>query len=158
MSGWKTEQIAAERRKRADVAFANATREDLLARIVALETSLYKLTYSLNDLDVEPGPRNSAFMQSKFFPHRYLDKAEKEEFCTFDAATSQFVGAQVSDETMHRVDYALDESVDVRDGSKLSDDLEILSVHQNATAASIYCGAIYMGDVREAAKLLWGKP
>lgn len=158
MAGWNTAQIAAERRQKAEVSLADATREELLNRIVALETSLYKLTYSLSDLDVDPGPRSSAFMTSKFFPHRYLDKDEKEEFCTFDPATRQFVGAQVSTETMQQVDYALADSVDVRDGSKLSDDLEILNVHQSATAASIWCGAIYMGDVREAAKLLWGKP
>lgn len=157
MSLWKTDEIAAERRKKAEATFIGATREQLIDRIVALETSLYKMTYSLSELDIEPEPRASAWMYSKLFPHRYLDKAQNAEFCVFDRETKQFVEAHVTPENLHEASYELAESVEIRDGSKLPDDFEILSVHQSAMCASIYGGAICMGDVREAARLLWAK-
>ncbi|RUV07947.1 hypothetical protein EOA79_02335 [Mesorhizobium sp. M1A.F.Ca.IN.020.03.2.1] len=157
MSGWKSEEIAAERRKRAETMLGAATREQLIDRIVALETSLYKMTYSLNELDVDAGPRCSAWMVSKMFPHRFLDREQNAEFCVYDKEKGHFVGVMVKTDTMHEVDYVLDDSVQIDDGSKLPDDFEILSVHQSAIAASIYGGSIFMGDVREAAKLLWGK-
>jgi hypothetical protein len=158
MSNWKSEEIATERRKLAKVNLADASKGQLIDRIVALETSLYKIAYPLHELDIEPSPRASAWMTSKLFPYRYLDKAENEEFCVFDANTKQFVGAQVASETMHQIDYILGDSVQIDDGSKLSDDLEILSVYQSAVCASIYGGSIFMGDVREAARLLWSQP
>jgi hypothetical protein len=156
MSVWKSDEIAAERRKRAEAELASATREQLLDRIVALETSLYKMTYSLNELDIEPEPRASAWMSSKLFPHRWLAD-QNAEFSVFDKDTRKFVAATVTPENMHEIDYELDESVEIRDGSKLPDDFQILSVNQSAMCASIYGGAICMGDVREAARLLWGK-
>lgn len=155
MTGWKSEQIAEERRKRAESLLADATREQLLDRIVKLETSLFKLTYSLNELDIESSPRGSAFMVSKLFPHRWLAD-DNAEFSVFDSDKKKFVAAEVTAETMHEVSYELDDGVEIRDGSKLPDCFEILSVHQSAMCASIYGGAIFMGDVREAARLLWG--
>lgn len=155
MSGWNTEQIAAERRKRAEEVFANASREELVNRIVALETSLYKMTYSLSELDIDPSPRGSAWMASKLFPHRWLANGDA-EFSVYDRDKKEFVAVDVKPETMHEIGYALDDSVEINDGTKLPDGFEILSVHQSVSCASIYGGAIFMGDVREAAKLLWG--
>ena len=153
MSGWKIDNITAERRKKASVKFPDAG-SDVLDHIANVEAALYCLAYPLSDLDIEPGPRRDAWMTSKMFPSNF-DGIKEGEFAVYDKDAKDFVSTDIPLEKLHEVEYEVAESIYVKDGSKLSDDFEVLAVHQNAIAAYVGCGGIWMKDIRRAAKLLW---
>lgn len=153
MSGWKIETITAERREKAKAKFPNAG-DAALDHIANVEGALYCLAYPLHNLDIEPGPRRNAWMTSKMFPAQF-DSIKDQEFAVYDKEAKDFVSTVILPENLHEVEYEVSESIGITDGSKLSDDFEVLAVHQNAIAAYIGCGGIWMKDIRRAAKLLW---
>ena len=93
-------------------------------------------------------------MTSKMFPANF-DEIKDGEFAVYDKTASNFVSTVIPPEKLHEVEYEVAESIYVEDGSKLSDDFEVLAVHQNAIAAYVGCGGIWMKDIRRAASLLW---
>lgn len=153
MSSWNLDKIRAGRREFAEKHLANATREELLERLVEVETSLYTMTYSLSELDVLPGPRRNAWITSNLFPC-WDDAGDKALIITKEEPRVEYREVPPT-EQWHETEFDSAESLSIKDGSKIHDDFEILSVHQNAIAAYIGCGNISMGDVRRAAKLLW---
>lgn len=152
--GWRHEDIRAERRKIAEEQFAGADRDALLDHIADVETALFTLAYPLSGLDVEKGPYCSASARSKLFPLQEGGD-ESSPFCAFNAGTNKFEAKSIPDERLHLEDYEQSDSIRILDGSKLSDEFPIISIHQSAMAASIYYGAVFMGDVRKAVALLW---
>lgn len=150
---WKIDEIKAKRLARARERFGNTDRDTLIDRIATLEAAMWPFVCTLSDLDVEPGPKRSAWATSKLFPFR--DDATGKMQMT-DPETKQTTQIDVPDDKLHEVDYWIDESITIQDGSKLSDKLEIIGVHQSDIAAYINCGSIWMEDVRRASKLLFG--
>lgn len=151
--GWKIEAIKAERLKLAAGKFAGAS-PDVLDHIAEVETALYCLAYPLSELDMAPAHRCNVWMSSKMFPAQF-DDIKDGEFAVYDKAVGDFKSTVLPTEKLHEVDYATAEGINLMDGTKISDDFEILSVHQNAPCAYVGCGSIWMKDVRRAAKLLW---
>lgn len=154
MSGWKFDDITKERRAKAEDSLAGATTDQLLDHIAKVEAALYTLTYSLNDLDIEPGPRRSARATSKLFPSQF-DHIPDGLFAVYNSDKHEFEATTIPVEELHAVQYAEAESISIEDGSKLSDDFEIIAVHQSAPCAYVGCGSIWMRDVRRAASILW---
>lgn len=152
MSAWNLDKIRAGRREFAEKRFKEFTREQLLERLVEVETSLYVMTYTLNELDILPALRGDAWMTSNLFP--VMDDDGK--VLTIEDSEPRVEYRELPPpEKWHETEFCHADSLSIQDGSKLSDEFEILSVHQNAPAAYIGCGNIEMGDVRRAAKLLW---
>lgn len=156
MSSWNLEKIRAGRRKVANESLKDATREQLIERLVEVETSLYTLAYSLSELDIAPAHRCNAWMTSNLFPA--FDESDKPLIIDRQAEPRVEYRDLPPAEKWHETEFGHAESLSIYDGSKLSDDFEILRVHQNAPGAYIGCGNISMGDVRRAAKLLWPVP
>lgn len=152
MSSWNLVKIRADRRKIAETAFKDASREQIIDRLVEVEASLYTMTYSLSELDIAPGPRCNAWMTSNMFP--CMDDADKVLTIEKDEPRVEYRETPPT-EKWHETEFSSADSLSIKDGSKIHDDFKILAVHQNAVAAYIGCGNISMGDVRHAARLLW---
>lgn len=149
---WKHEDIRSKRRKIAEEQFAGADRDAILDHIAEVETALYTLAYPLSGIDVEKGPYCGASVRSKLFP---LEPENGDSpFCVFNKETNKFDSKEIPEDRLHAEDYETADSIQIRDGSKLSDEFPIISVHQSALASSIYYGAVFLGDVRKAVALL----
>jgi hypothetical protein len=154
---WKILDIRAERLDRVKSDLASASHEQLLERIADLEASLYPFVVTLGSLDDKlDWPYASMGVCSKFFPLR----AESGKMLVFNRETNK--SDEVDDpppERLHEVEYYTDESVsfDKGQGGKLHDSFKVIEVRQSATAASIYCGAVFMEDVRRAQAVLSGE-
>lgn len=153
--GWRIDDIKAERKAAAEKRFESSDRAALIDHIADIEAALYTLASPLSGLDIVPGPKRSAWATSKLFP----DTFGKSEFGGKYAVCSdgKFIAKDIPDTELHAIEYATIDSIQIADGSKLSDDFEVIAVHQNAIAAFICCGSISMKDIRRAAELLWPK-
>lgn len=155
MSGWRIDDIKAERKAAAEKRFENSDHAALIDYIAEIEAALYTLAYPLSELDVVPGPRRSAWVSSKLFPDTFGESEFDGKYAVY--SNGKFVAKDIPDTELHTIGYATADSILIVDGSKLSDDFEVIAVHQNAIGAYICCGSIWMKDIRRAAKLLWPK-
>lgn len=156
MTGWKIDDITAERRKKAEDRFRTAHRDELLDHIAKVEAALYTMALPLSDLDIEAGPRRSAYVSSKLFPAK-IEGVPDGKYTVWNSDKKELEATAIPDDHLHEFEYAEAESISIMDGSKLNDDFPVISVHQNAIASYIYCGSIHMRDIRRAAALLWPK-
>lgn len=152
MTSWNLDKIRAGRRTFAEKHLKEATRDQLLERLVEVETSLYTMTYSLSELDIMPGHRCNAWMSSNMFA---CTDDDGKVLTIEDAEPRVEYRETPAPEKWHETEFSSADSLSIKDGSKIHDDFEILAVHQNAPCAYIGCGNISMGDVRRAVKLLW---
>lgn len=152
MGVWNKETISKERRKLAEASLKNLSRDQLIDRIVALETTLYPFAYVYGALDTKAWRGSSA--TSKLFPMF----SEKGNFLVYkDGASVEIRKDKLSESEYHAVDYYTEDSVPIMDGTNLHDDFTLLSVGQDAPGTHISCGSISMKDVRDATKLLFPK-
>ncbi len=152
MSAWNKECIAEKRKELAEETLKDFNRDQLIDRIVALETALYPFAYVYGSLDSNTWRGVSA--TSKLFPMF----SEKGNFLVYkDGASVEIRKDKLSESEYHTVDYYTEDSVPITDGTNLHDDFTLLSVGQEASGAHISCGSISMGDVRDATKLIFPK-
>lgn len=153
MSSWNLDKIRKDRRELAEKNFASASREELLDRLAEVEMNLYVMTYTLSELDIDPGPRRNAWVSSNLFPCWSDDETK---VLTIEKEEPRVAYRDIPPtERWHETEFSSAESLSITDGSKIHDDFEILAVHQNTPGAYVGCGNIQMGDVRRAARLLW---
>ena len=148
MSRWNKESIAKERREKAIVNLAGADHEQLIERIVALETALYPFAYVCGSLNEKAWRGTNA--TSKLFPML----SDNEKFLVYEDGKS-VEGEKIPESKLHEVEYYEADSIYIEDGTTLDDDFDILSVHQQAPGAYVGCGSITMSDVRAAVALIF---
>lgn len=151
---WDFDAIKARRLAKAKAAFSALDRDALIDRIAEAEACLVTMTAALADLDITGDGRASVFVSSKLFPEQ-PDGMSDDEVRVFDHVKGDFIVVKTTPSEMHGIDYETAESIHVTERDRLHDDFEILSVHESGLAYC-FCGSITMGDVRRAAKLLWG--
>lgn len=156
-SSWNLDKIRKDRRELAEKNLAGASREELLDRIAEVEMNLYVMTYTWSELDIVPSWRCNAWVTSNLFPCRGDDDTK---VLTIDQTQEPKVDYRDVPpiEKWHETEFCSEESLSIEDGSKIHDDFELISVHQNAPGAYVGCGNIKMGDVRRATELLWPMP
>lgn len=152
---WDHESIRRERRSRSHAAYAGWSREQLLERILDLETCLYPFALTLGSL-ADDGMDTS--VTSQLFPSWSPDP-NKPLRVRVEATTFQpfrLVEAEIPEESqLHATDYVEAESFTLDNGSSLHDDFQVLAVHQQVPGAYVSQGSVSMGDVRKAVKCLW---
>lgn len=152
MSAWNKECIAEKRKELAEETLKDLNRDQLIDRIVALETTLYPFAYVYGSLDSNPWRGSSA--TSKLFPMF----SEKGNFLVYEDSNSKEIKRDdLLESQYHSTDYYTEDSLVILNGTNLHDDFTLLEVSQQAPGAHISCGSISMGDVRDAAKLLFPK-
>jgi len=150
--GWKYKEIEDGRRAKALEKYATATHDELIERIVALETTLEPLLFVLGSLDMPPGPRESVYASSKLFPLLSNDDHFLVHKPGENGGSSEEL--KIPDDQLHKFEYYTQDSLSFKDGTKLDDTFEVISVHQSVMCGYMYCGSITMGDIRKAVGVL----
>lgn len=152
---WKIGDIFAQRKEKAAARFKDASHEDLVERIAELEATLWLFAATLSCLDDKAWRGTTA--TSKLFPETFSsdDSKEESQFWVFDHDKRNFVPRAIDAKDLHAVDYELCDSIEIADGSQLSDDFEIIATHQQEPATYVFGGAVWMGDVRRAVDVLF---
>jgi len=153
--GWDYAKIRDRWQKEAETTLAGLSREELIAKVVDLQTALEPFVTTLGSLDDKlDWPRAGMNVSSKLFP--MLD-ADGRSWLVFNSEkrASDTINPLLP-EDLHKVEYYTEDSLsfDKDQGGKLHDDFEIIGVHQQALASYIFCGQITMKDVRHAASAL----
>lgn len=147
------DSIVSERRAKADQMYSSADREALLARIVELEAALYPFSTTFGSLDDKlDWGRASLCVTSKLYPYTKGDR-----LLVFNKETHKSDEVdRPAPENLHEIEYYLEDSMSFSDneGGRLHDSFEVISVHETGIASSIFCGSIWMEDVRRAVKAL----
>jgi hypothetical protein len=155
---WNRDSIAADRRKQVEEQFAEASREELIDRIIALETEMYPFAYVLGSLNEASWRGTDA--SSKLFPSlsddgKFQAYQSKEDSPNDKGGTITLEA--IAEDKLHEVDYYTEESLRIVNGEQLDDMFEIIGVHEQAPGAYVGCGSITMGDVRSLRRVLYGK-
>lgn len=147
-TNWNRDSIREERRK--SILEKNYSPEEMIERMVELETALYPFVYVLGALNQESWRGTHA--TSHLFP--MLTESGKMQNYT----DGKIVEIDIpTEESLHEVEAFEEDSIIINDGRKLNDMFEIMATHQQAPGAYIGCGSIVMGDVRHAIDLLYPK-
>ena len=147
MSGWNKEKIANSQRDANASWVSSADRNSLIERIIALETALYPFAYVFGSLDSKSWRGTTA--TSKLFPLY----SEGDKLLVYRDGKSVEIDTP-SEEEWHKISFYESDSLTIEDGSKIHSNFELFSVHQQAPGAYVGCGAISMGDVRDAVEVL----
>lgn len=139
---WDYEDIAKAITPRISARYGEASKEELLARIVELESQLYPFNHCLSSL-LDKSWRGTN-VRSKLFPLLASDYS----FQAYDTKTGKTETFKLSESDYCSVSYYLEESLVIEDGSQLPDDFNVMSFHQEAPGAAIYRGQISISDVR----------
>lgn len=159
---WLYDLTAESSRERNKTFFKDATRKQLVDRIVELEAQMAPFVTCLGGLD--DNPRFSVSATSDLFPMTFEDTPDG-HVLIFNTETRKFDSYKwhetISEE--HERGYQSADSVSYNDGSKLPDSFDVISVHQSELCAYVSCGSITMGDIRRAIGVLYptskyGKP
>jgi hypothetical protein len=140
---WKIDQIRERQKELVEARFADASREDIMAALIELRTAAYPFEYVTSHLDMKSWRGTTA--SSALF---HWEHPEKPGFAVWNTETSDFDCVQLKDEELAAAKYVTADSIQIEDGSKLGDNFEVLSVHQQAPCAYVGCGSIWMEDVR----------
>lgn len=143
-SHWNRTSIREERKKKLEV--LSLSREQLIERVLELETALYPFVYVLGSLNDKSWRGTMA--NSKLFPF----KSEDDCFQVYKEGKTEDY-KKLSESDLHDIDYFEEDSIIIEDGSQLNDLFSILEVNQQAPGASVGCGSIVMGDVRYAKQI-----
>jgi hypothetical protein len=147
--GWNYRTIEHTRREAVAARFAAASRDELLARIVALETALYPYWTALSPVLDKSWCGTSA--TSKLFPLRPDDT---DKFYVFNKDTKEIEAVDIDEDKLTDTEYCLDDSIHISDGSKFGDNFTLLSFHQQAPGAYVGNGSIDIADVKRAGQIL----
>lgn len=149
MSNWNYDSIKEERAKKVVEKFGEASKEQLLERLIELETAIFPFKYTLTAItnaDDDTG-RYGVYATSKLFafepddqPYRFMKHSGE--------IGKGSVYLDVEDKDLHLHDYYEEESITIYQGDKLDDSVEILAVHSSGAGCYIGCGHITVGDVR----------
>lgn len=150
MRGWDYDKIAERRRKQVEETFAGKGEEALIARIVELETQLYPLYVALSPITEKSWRGTTA--TSKLFPLR--PEQDEDAFWVYNKDRSTGDHVKLDDSQLAEVDYYLEDSLCIEDGTKLGDDFEIIAFHQQAPGAYVGNGNVTVGDVRRLDQVL----
>ena len=125
------------------------TREQLIDRILDLETALYPFTRVLS---VISGPiENDPIASSKLFPER----TEEGFLYTYNQAgepATEYKG--IPNEKLHDIEYETTTGIVFSNNGLLDDKFPIIHFHQSYEIASMFSGDICVGDVRHAQYLM----
>lgn len=152
---WSHESIKQERRQRSHATYAGWSREQLLERILELESGLYPFAYTLGGLG-DTGM--STTMTSKLFPAWSKDPDKPLQAVRPATLTKppRLECVEIPLESkLHELEYEEMESLALDDGSTLDDAFQVLAVHQYVRGGYVSCGTLDMADIRRAQKLLW---
>lgn len=148
-SHWNRESIRSERKAKLDA--LNLTKEQLIERVLDLETALYPFTYTLGSINNESWRGTN--VTSKLFPMLGDDN----EYLVFEPGGGTKHIKAIPESELHITDYYEHDSIYIKNGSNLDDLFDVLSVHQQAPGAYIGCGSVTMGDVRYAVGIMYPK-
>ncbi|MDX0127381.1 hypothetical protein GOC15_22665 [Sinorhizobium meliloti] len=150
--GWKYADIAIERGAKAGERFKDASREELLQRIVDLETQLYPLYVALSPI-TEKSWRGTG-VSSMLFPLRPEEHDDK--FFVYNSETKKSDIVDIAEKDLHSAGYYTEDGLTIKDGANLHDDFEIISFHQSAPACYVGNGSVFVGDIRRLIEVFNG--
>ncbi len=149
---WNIGSIAKERREKADELYKNANRDDLLTRIVQLETALYPFAYVFGALDDRPTKGMMATSDLFAMTNGHGQMLQYRD------GNSHPIEQPAADQ-LHSTEYYKHESLNICSGDPaFNDGLSVFAVHQYEGAAYCSCGDITMADVRRIKALIWPTP
>lgn len=147
---WDLERIKESRKLHIEQKYGHLSKEDLLEALLDLETAIYPISYVLRGL-TQKAPRG-IWALSKLFPSQDND----DNVLVFkDGLWTEIRYHSLNESKLHEAEYPLEESIDIKDGTRLHDDFMILEVIQEYFGATANCGKITMGDIRRLNKILF---
>jgi len=157
MSFWDLDSIRESERAATEARLADASREALVAEIVALRVAAYPLLATLSGLDMT-APRGVC-ASSKLFPSALGEGAERRKLAVHQEAGG-FRYEPADPARLHELDYVESESIPLlnREGAPpvLHDDVTVLRVTWEGIGGGGPAGEISMGDVRRLAGAMRG--
>jgi len=153
--GWNVDAIKCYCVKRVLERYGHADKDTLLDAIAEREAALYPFVTTLGSLDEKT--KNGTWADSKLFPARWDDVGDNEVTVWNPETKTYEPRSQPDDADIHKIDYALADSVNIRDGSNIDGKFRILTVHRSEDCAYIHCGTVFMDDVRRACSILKGQ-
>lgn len=150
MGTWNHEKL---RNKRIEKAAADKlidlSKEELIKKIIDLETALYPFAYTLGSIDANP-PRGLTITSNLF-----AELDENRHHQIWDDEKKQFVSVKdLPEKDRHKHEYVEAEAA-VNKGADLDDSFSIIYVQQEFYGGCAMCGTINMSDIRIAKNLLF---
>ncbi|QIG65915.1 hypothetical protein phiOC_p264 [Ochrobactrum phage vB_OspM_OC] len=148
---WDYDKIEQITRKRVEDRFSNASNEELLDRLIELETQLYPFDFTFGGLD--ENPVEGMMATSKLWP--YLSENESlQDLVPDENGKLVWKELELTTEQLADNKYHLQDSIYIDNGTKLGDEFEVFALHQYYTACYCFGGSITMGDIRRMNKVV----
>lgn len=150
---WKLDIIEEDRRSANTEFFANATREELMERIITLEKYIHPFVRCMGGLDDKPDRSMSATsdlfpVEFESTPDGHVEAYNSETGKLEQIKWHEKLVEELGKDKKYSQGYTPADSVTIKDGSLLPDTFQVLAVHESALCAYVSHGAISMGDIR----------
>lgn len=149
---WDYQRIEKERRDAVLKRYADASREEIIERLIACEAQLYPLYVALSPVLDKSWRGTTA--SSKLFPMR--PQEDEDGFYVYNPEAKRLDVVQIPEPDLSESEYALEESLQIEDGANLADSFELLAFHQQAPGAYVGNGSVSVGDIRRLAAMFSG--
>lgn len=149
---WNYESIKNTKTKEVLEKYADATKEEILARLIEVETALYPYYVALSPI-TEKSWRGTT-CSSKLFPLRDEDSSNGNLFYTFNPETRKSDLISLTESQYADAEYYIEDGLSIDDGTKLGDKFEIVAFHQQAPGAYVGNGSVSVGDVRHTIEVM----